>query len=298
MHIQNTTLDPATLYRYASAAPTLSYADALTTDALNRYEQAGFLAVADVLLLEEIASARAALDDLIHGRVHAYTDLQPETDVRDKWESANTAERAALVRKVWRFVEFEPRLNALATAQTRIQNVLEHLLGEPCQLIQDMALLKPPFIGTEKPWHQDAAYFGWGPPEKIIGVWIALDPATAENGCMHALPGTHREGATPHIHRRDCQIADERVQVERDVLVPLQPGGAMFFSSLLHHGTPPNKSGQQRWALQFHYAAKSATPMSRRTHADLFFEDDPEAALPLYRGCRGQNGELVSMIEP
>jgi phytanoyl-CoA hydroxylase len=172
-----------------------------------------------------------------------------------------------------------------------IHAILEQLLGEPCRLIQDMALLKPPHIGTEKPWHQDMAYFGWGPPEKVLGVWVALDPATAENGCMHVLPGTHREGPVPHVHARDCQIPDENVQTERDVMVPLEPGGALFFASLLHHGTPPNESPNRRWAIQYHYAAARAVRVDKAAHAAMYFNGD------LYAGCRAGTGVPVSEMK-
>jgi len=147
-------------------------------------------------------------------------------------------------------------------------------------MVQDMALLKPPFHGSEKPWHQDTAYFDWTPLGGIIGVWIALDAATVENGCMQVIPGTHLAGPTPHYHLRDCQIADERVQVDRAVVVPLQPGGVLFFSGLIHHGTPPNASGDRRRALQFHYAAANCRNMTIKEHAALFNEGGA------YAGCR------------
>lgn len=291
--------DSHRLYRYERAAKAMAYDDALTEDAARCYASDGYIAVADLLSAEEVDSARQSLSDLVLGRVPDYPGLQPEPEFKDLWPSLSAESRVGLIRKIWLFVEYEPLLKNLATKHPRIQAVLQNLLGEESRLIQDMAMLKPPFIGTEKPWHQDAAYFGYGPPEKVIGVWIALDPATAENGCMHVLPGTQAEGPTPHIHDRDCQIADDRVQVERDVIVPLAPGGALFFSSLIHHGTPPNRSGLQRWALQFHYAAASCTPLDRREHAGVFYEDDLELALPLYRGCRGEgNGKPVYLIEP
>lgn len=278
------------LYRYSQAAPVLSGPDALTDADIAAYHRDGFLAVANVLTASEVAGARQALDDLIHGRIKGYDDLQPEPEFRDEWPHLSPEARADRIRKLWLFCEHEPRLRTLATTNPVIQKILARLLGEPCRLIQDMALLKPPFIGTEKPWHQDMAYFGWSPPEKVLGIWIALDPATAENGCMHVLPGSHRDGPVPHVHARDCQIPDERVAVERDVIVPLAPGGALFFSSLVHHGTPPNNSPNRRWALQFHYAGDSATPIDRREHAALYFEDDR------YAGCRGASGTPLSEV--
>jgi phytanoyl-CoA hydroxylase len=271
------------LYRFdkiASAVPSLA---ALTDEHIDAYHRDGFLAVEGVLTPGEVESAKAALADLLYFRVpHAERIVQPEPAIKDAWPSYTPDEKAAATRKLFRFIEFEPRLKALALEHPAVQAILTRLLGgEAPVLIQDMALLKPPHIGTEKPWHQDMAYFTWGPPEKIIGVWIALDAATAENGCMHVLPGTHTEGARPHFHLRDCQLADEAVEVERDVLVPLAPGGALFFSSLLHHGTPPNQSPNRRWALQYHYRAASATPVTRDEHAALFFDGD------LYAGCLG-----------
>lgn len=45
-------------------------------------------------------------------------------------------------------------------------------------------ILKPAGYGTQTPWHQDEAYWN---PEVIphsLSVWLPLDPATLESGCM------------------------------------------------------------------------------------------------------------------
>ena len=283
----------ADLYQYSRTANVVPSPVALTDDDFASYHRDGFLAVANVLTPSEVSDARTALSDLIHGKVAGYTEqLQPEPEWKEKWLSMSDSERADTVRKLWKFVDFSPTLNTLAVSHPTLQKILTRLMGEPCDLIQDMALLKPPFVGSEKPWHQDMAYFAWGPPEKVLGVWIALDPATPENGCMHVLPGTQNDGPVAHTHLRDCQIPDANIAVERDVLVPLAPGGALFFASLLHHGTPPNSSPNRRWALQYHYKAQSARPVSRREHADLYFAGD------LYAGCRGTMGQPIAQIEP
>jgi ectoine hydroxylase-related dioxygenase (phytanoyl-CoA dioxygenase family) len=133
---------------------------------------------------------------------------------------------------------------------------------------------------SEKPWHQDTAYFDYLPLGGIVGVWIALDAATVENGCMQVIPATHLGGPVPHFHVRDCQLADDGVQVDRAVVVPLAPGGVLFFSGLLHHGTPPNLSGDRRRAFQCHYAAAECRNMTMEEHAELFNEGGA------YAGCR------------
>lgn len=275
------------LYRSARAAEALPDPDALSEERVAAYGRDGFVAVENVLSPAEVETALAAVEDLLHGRVPGYDGVQPEPEQRERWPGMAPDERALAVRKLWRFVPFEPRLDVL-TRHPVLHGILQRLLGEECRLIQDMALLKPPFVGSEKPWHQDMAYFDWSPPEKVIGVWIALDAATAENGCMHVLPGTHREGPVPHVHARDCQIPDANVQTERDVIVPLAPGGALFFSALLHHGTPPNPGPSRRRALQYHYAGASATRISKVEHAALYFDGDR------YAGCRGGTGKPLT----
>ena len=286
------TLAAENLYRYERVADVPSLPEEITDSHVADYWRDGYLAFENVLTPGEVATAREALSDLIHGKVPGYEGLETEKEQKDLWPTLSVDQRADTIRKVWRFSGYEPRLEWVGSGHPAIQRILTRLLGEAPHMIQDMALLKPPHVGREKPWHQDMAYFRWGPPEKIIGIWIALDPATAENGCVHVLPGTHREGPVPHFHLRDCQIADERVEISRDVIVPLAPGGVLFFSSLLHHGTPPNNSANRRWALQYHYRAESAIPLNRQEHADLYFDGDT------YVGCLAPSGVRVADLTP
>ena len=142
-------------------------------------------------------------------------------------------------------------------------------------MFQDMALIKPPSIGREKPWHQDCAYFDVPPHSAIVGVWIALDEAGLDNGCMRILDGGHREGPQIHFERRDWQICDTDVETLHTsqhpiVAVPLKPGGCMFFSGLLPHGTPHNTSDKRRRALQFHYRPASTETIPTEERLAVF----------------------------
>jgi phytanoyl-CoA hydroxylase len=252
------------------------------------YREQGYLAIDGLYTAEEVESYKAALADVINGRVGKDKKLyiQEEPYYKEGGSDERVVDDVELrVRKVFYFVQIEPRL-ALAGSHPRLLNLLDQLIEPAHRMIQDMALLKPPFHGSEKPWHQDTAYFDWTPLGGIIGVWIALDEATVDNGCMQVIPGTQLLGPTPHYHLRDCQIVDERVNVDRAVVVPLKPGGALFFSGLIHHGTPPNVSGDRRRALQFHYAAADCRNMTFKEHAELFNEGGA------YAGCRKWDPEV------
>lgn len=147
---------------------------------------------------------------------------------------------------------------------------MARLVGDTPELFQDQALLKPPLIGREKPWHQDNAYFNVPPETAVVGVWIALDEATPENGCMYVIPGSHRAGPVIHFKRRDWQICDTDVAADAAWTVPLEPGGCLIFHGLLHHGTPPSRSPQRRRALQFHYKPAGATQIAAEQRLAIF----------------------------
>ncbi|MEM8875370.1 MAG: phytanoyl-CoA dioxygenase family protein [Planctomycetota bacterium] len=190
-------------------------------------------------------------------------------------------QRELAVRKLFGFKDTVPDLIAAAN-HPRLLCICEKLMGESVRLVQEMALLKPPGGGVEKPWHQDAAYFRLATPTGVIGTWTALDAAYPDNGCMHVIPGSHHAGPRPHYHDRDCQLPDDTIDRDHIVAVPLEPGGTMFFSGLLHHGTPPNASADRRRALQFHYLTASGVESEDPAILASLFGDRAGFA-----GCQG-----------
>jgi phytanoyl-CoA hydroxylase len=241
----------------------------------------GYLATNGLLTSDEVEQCKAALSDLAHRRTvwDKRVWSQEEPYFAQGGQDARADDPELRLRKLAYFVHLEPRLQHVAT-HPRLRAIVDELIGPESRMIQDMALLKPPFRGSEKPWHQDAAYFDWTPLGGVVGTWIALDEATVENGCMQIIPGSHLQGPSAHFHVRDCQLADQRVQVEQAVTIPLQPGGILFFLGLLHHGTPPNTTAARRRALQFHYAAADCRHMTIQQHGELFNEGGA------YAGCR------------
>ena len=270
-----------TLYRTDASARARvlpEYRARLDMADLERFHDEGYLAMEGVLAPDDVARCAAALDGLARRRPEGVgVQDEPYYQQGGREPSAETPELRA--RKLWKFAGVEPTLGAAVSAP-RMTVILDQLVGPGARLIQDMALMKPPHRGAEKPWHQDNAYFDWTPLDGVLGVWIALDPATVENGCMQIVPGSHLAGPAPHYHARDCQLVDETSRAARAEVVPLEPGGALFFSALLHHGTPPNRSPDRRRALQFHYAAARCRPMTFKEHMTHF------AISGAYVGCR------------
>ena len=253
----------------------------LTSEDVARFQDEGYLAMEGLFSAVEVESCMAALRDVAARRAELGDRIwvQEEPFFNQGGEDPRAADPELRIRKLARFVKVDERL-ASAAAHPNVVAILDQLIEPGHRLVQDMALMKPPFKGSEKPWHQDNAYFDWTPLDAILGVWIALDPATVENGCMQIVPGSHVEGPARHYHDRDCQLPDQRVAVDRIEVVPLKPGGALFFSGLLHHGTPANMSAHRRRALQFHYAAARCRRMTFREHMEYFSDG------AYYSGCR------------
>ena len=267
---------------------------------ISTFQTDGYLVVEDLLSAAEVHEARAGLSDIFQrafakakageatyqpphpegatnysgARIRGggmKVDVQFERHIQALELSSHDAE--LMFRNMYHYQSDHPFFEALVKDE-RIVGRAEALIGETAQLFQVMALSKPARIGSEKPWHQDDAYFKFAPLDKIIGVWIALDDASVENGCMHVLPGGHRRGALRHEHTFDCKIDDSRLRDASPLAVPIKAGGALFFSGLLPHQTPPNRTDVRRRALQFHYRGQSTAEVDNDVYDTIFVEAD------------------------
>jgi phytanoyl-CoA hydroxylase len=282
---------------------------AVTEGAITTYNDLGYLLIRGAFGADIVDAAREELDRMRHaddprcesvyyeGSVRAHIASQRETinhsdklsdsqrlaigETGDELPGIDPSIRAQFVRKFMGFVPHHEKLAALAFDKHLLET-LGQLIGEPPELFQDMAMIKPP-QGREKPWHQDHAYFNLPLETEVVGVWISLTEVTPESGGMYLLPGSHRRGPVPHFMRRDWQICDSDLdnfaaQGATVVTASMQPGDALLFSSKLPHGTPTNRSNCQRWALQFHYRACGVAECSDETRLALFGSEGKEVS--------------------
>ena len=256
------------LYRPTRTAGLLGDVAGMGEAAVRRYREQGFLGIERVLGPDEVQAGLDGLDHLLAGRNPAFNGVMLEKAAADAADTLGA--RLDRVRKLFYYVKYDARLEALSRHPAVLAVARTLLGGREPRLFQDMALLKPPRIGREKPWHQDHAYFDLPLDEPVVGVWIALDSATVENGCMQFQAGGHRDGPQLHWMRRDWQICDSEMLGRELVACPLPAGGAVFFDSLVPHGTPQNSSPDRRRALQFHYVATDARAVPKEERMRVF----------------------------
>lgn len=258
---------PAALYTIAAVAEPLRQAEAGSDSAIAHYLEHGWLAVDEVWDPRTVSATAVLLDELAAGRA-SRAERQLEATANREWGEAVSA--APRVRKLGFPIE-RAVASGIPVAEPTMLGIVRRLLGTAdVELYQAMALLKPPSGGREKPWHQDHAYFDLAIGTPIVGVWIAIDEATLDNGCMHVLDRGHGAGPRPHFAIRDWQLCDTAMLGIGSVAVPLAPGGALFFDGLLPHGTPTNRSERPRRAVQLHFCPAGSPRVTKAERFSTF----------------------------
>ncbi|MBR9999554.1 MAG: phytanoyl-CoA dioxygenase family protein, partial [Cyclobacteriaceae bacterium] len=155
----------------------------------------------------------------------------------------------------------------------RVVDRVETLLEDEVYHYHSKMILKDPEIGGAWTWHQDYGYWyqnGVLFPD-LVSVFISVDRATKENGCLQVIRGSHRMGRVNHILTGEQAGADmERVNeaLKRLDLIycEMEPGDALFFHSNLLHRSDQNRSKNPRWSLICCYNAKRNDPYKESHH--------------------------------
>lgn len=140
-----------------------------------------------------------------------------------------------------------------------LKSVIQQIIGiEAPHLVQSMYIFKQPRIGGEVGVHQDN-WFLLSNPLSCYGLWFALEDSTLENGCLWAVPGSHKEHpCQKHFERKGKEVSFDRQQMEHPapdeayVSVPVPKGSLIVLHGGLLHKSYANLSGESRQAFTFH----------------------------------------------
>jgi len=101
----------------------------------------------------------------------------------------------------------------------KVGELVQELGWVSAVLPQSMYIFKQPNIGGEVTSHQDSSFLHTTPRESCLGLWLALDPATLENGCLWARPGSHAEGVRRLFVRNPAHFDDGDKTVPQMIFV-------------------------------------------------------------------------------
>ena len=96
-------------------------------------------------------------------------------------------------------------------------------------------------------WHMDAiSGLRDSHDSHIVNAWIPLTEASAENGCLTVIPGSHTSG----VHKEPFPEGFDADAVT----IPMSPGDVLFLDNkLLHSATQNTSADDHRWAFNFRY---------------------------------------------
>jgi len=241
----------------------------LTEEQVAFYRDNGYLAVEGLVPPERVQAMGDRFDWLCEN--WQSEEAQRVGVGQEADQGGETIEKSAqTVRKFGGLVVHEQVFRDHAMS-AEVSEAIADLIGRPVSLYGDQALLKPPRYGSEKPPHQDNAYFQVDPADGLITAWCALDDATPENGCMQYIPGSHKLGLVDHDYVENTpHLVPKEMSKEAAVAVPVKAGGVIFHHPLCLHLSEANRSDLWRRAMICHYV---------RSDAEMPKVKDPSALL-------------------
>jgi ectoine hydroxylase-related dioxygenase (phytanoyl-CoA dioxygenase family) len=151
-----------------------------------------------------------------------------------------------------------------ASIDPRIINQVRILLNEDAAFFHGKVMLKEARSGGAWEWHQDYGYWynqGFIYPD-MMSAFVAIDPATIENGCLQVLKGSHRLGRLEH-GKTGSQTGVEPIRLKQvEAMLEMVPcemkaGSVLFFHSNLLHSSTANESDKHRRSFIMCYSAVS-----------------------------------------
>ena len=127
-------------------------------------------------------------------------------------------------------------------------------------------------------------YFRVARDEDVLTLWVALDDADRENGCMHFI-NTALEDAelVPHTQdpTRATYLIAETTAEERMAqgYGEVKSGGVVAWSGATIHGSNANRSGRWRRAFAVHFVRHGFVMRSGVPQPDLSALNDAHAAI-------------------
>lgn len=160
----------------------------------------------------------------------------------------------------------------------RLLDAVEGLTGPEisCNPIQHVRA-KPPTVFEPHtgpsfhvvPWHQDAGVMMEEAEESnVITCWMPLGDATAEMGCLQAIPGVYRDGYRRHLKKGGTTIDPQLMPDVEPVTLECQKGDVIFMTKFTPHRSTPNQSDKCRWSLDIRYQT-TGHHTGRTAHPDF-----------------------------
>jgi ectoine hydroxylase-related dioxygenase (phytanoyl-CoA dioxygenase family) len=223
----------------------------LTEQQIESYERDGFVVVEDFLDDDELARWRDVVGRAVaerDGRKFANQDILIGED-----DGINPD--AEYYGKV-----FDQLLNLWQTNDPMRELILDPRIGEMAgrlagveglRVWHDQALIKQPWANPTA-FHLDTPFWSFS-DRRAISIWVALDDATPENGCLYFFPGSHLTTTfdNPGITKNLDAIFEmyPQYRTATPTQAAMKAGSCSFHNGMTIHGAGANMTNRARRAM-------------------------------------------------
>lgn len=214
----------------------------ITEDQRRQLDEQGFFVLENVFApdeMEDVARRIEAFQQRHEERLRAQGGTEGISRANEITFTDHLAEQDETLRE---FVT-RPEFVAITT----------QLLGPDTDLYWNQSVFKNPEGEKEFPWHQDDGYTKVF-PSPYLTLWLALNNATPENGCISVLPGSYKGGLVEHYDSPLGRVCHDSDDPDQGIRVPVKAGSMAVFWSLTMHKSSPNVSQGTRKAYVIQYA--------------------------------------------
>ncbi|MGI8916032.1 MAG: phytanoyl-CoA dioxygenase family protein [Chloroflexota bacterium] len=218
----------------------------LTAQERNTYDHEGYVIVPDVIPPAELEAVDQEIDTIL-ARLLEERRARGEARGNGHHEETSSILQLGLRSPVCqRFAE-----------DARVLDLIEDIVTPGIAIYSVKLIAKPPHTEIVCHWHQDDAYYTKLSESRTrMSVWVPLQQAHEQNGCLWIVPRSHRWGLQEHRTKdsgqcrlsMDDQAIEETLQ-EQAIPVPVAAGSAVLFSALLWHGSKGNQTAGVRRAF-------------------------------------------------
>ena len=231
-------------------------ARALTDEQIASYHRDGYVAVPRLLDAAQVKALREVTESFVErSRTVTRSDAVFDLDPRH-------AAATPVVRRIKNPADNDPLYRWLAF-DSPIPDIVAQLIGPSIRFHHSKLNMKGSLLGAAVEVHQDAAFYPHS-NDDVLAVGLLLDDASAANGAMAVLPGSHRGPIYTHYDTQGrfvgCMRADDVGRLDRRgaVLLELPAGSIHIHHYRLVHWSAPNTSTAERRLLINSYTAADA----------------------------------------
>ncbi|MBI3830624.1 MAG: phytanoyl-CoA dioxygenase family protein [Planctomycetes bacterium] len=232
----------------------------LTDEQIAFFRREGYLTIPAITTPDELARMRALYDRLFASKAGRADGNQFDLG------GADEDGKEAVLPQILGPVKYAPEL-AETLYRANATAIARQLLGATAAYKGEHMIFKPARTGVATLWHQDQAYHDPKLDYDNVNVWLPLQDATLENGCMQFVPRSHTWDVLPHhpighdprVH--GLEVDEPERFAQQAVACPLPAGSACFNRSYMLHYAGANRSDIPRRAyiLVFSNPPKPAT---------------------------------------